>query len=168
MLDVRKSPELQAAILSMRAAEREIRLDINKEARKRMKPIWAEALRGNVTTRLQTRVILPGARVAVGARNISVKAAMQTKPLRGGLVPSINWAPVEFGARERSRTFESTSSKGKKFKRTMIVGRQFAARTKVGQVAYNAASETGTALVGIWVRTIVDKFSGRYFDVTGR
>ena len=168
MLDVRKSRELQAAILSTRGAERDVRLNINKEARKRMNPIWQESLRSNVTTRLQARVMLPGARVAVGARNVSVKAAVKTKPLAGGLVPSTQWQAVEFGARERPRTFDATSRSGKKFKRTMIVGRQFAGRTKNGQVAFAAASETGTELVGIWVKSIVDVFRGRYFEIKDR
>ena len=40
MLDVTQSRELQATIYALRQARRDIRLDINKTTRNRLKPLW--------------------------------------------------------------------------------------------------------------------------------
>ena len=168
MIDVRGSREVQAALLALKRAQREIRNDINKVARKQLKPVWEDALRANLTNRLETRVIYKGTRVAVGVRNVSVKAATSTKPLAGGLVPSEQWQSVELGANERPRTFDQRSPKGNWYRRTMIVGRQFNKRGKRGRVAFPAAGEAGKRLVAMWLVAITDGFKNNYFDVKGR
>lgn len=158
MLDVQRSPELQAAILGMRQAERQVRLDINKEARKVIGPQWVEALRGRSTTRTDIRILVQGARVAAGARQVTLKAATSKRPLSGGLVPSVNWPAQEFGMRNRKATMTTTSRKGNSYQVTKLIGSQFPNRRKNGRIAYDASSQIGTTLVGLWVRTIVDGF----------
>jgi len=137
MLDAAQSPELQAALLSVRQAERDIRLDINATARKELKPIWQESLKGHAETRLELRALVPGARIAVGARNITAHAATSRRPLRGGLIPAVNYAPIEWGSNRHN---------------------QFRSRTKNGRVVMPAAAMVITKAVAIWVVTIVDKF----------
>lgn len=166
MLDVRRSPELQAALLAMRQTDREITANINKTARTKLGPIWQESLRGNSTTRLDIRALVKGARVAVGVRQVSLKAATSTKALSGGLVPTHNWQAQEFGMRVRKRTFTTHSPKGKAYKVTRTQGTQFPARTKHGRVIFAAASETGTRLVGIWLVHIVDQLR-TFADIKG-
>ena len=159
MLDVRRSPELQAAILGLKQAEREVRLDIGKDARKSLRPLWTEALNGFVETRMDNRIIVKGARVAVGTRQVSLKAATSTKPLSGGLIPSEKWHVVELGARRHKKTIQARSKLGTLYTYSRTVNRQLPGRVKHGRVAFAAASIVGTKLVGIWLRTIVSHFA---------
>lgn len=167
MLDVTRSPELQAAILGMKRAERELRLDINKEARSELRPLWLEALRGHAETLTDFRIIIDGARVAAGTRQVSLKAATSNRPRSGGLVPSRDFAAQEFGMRNHLKTFTTTSPLGKRYQVTKVVGRQFPSRQRYGRVANAAASVVGRRLVAIWVRIIVDNFRA-FSDVTAR
>lgn len=167
MLDVQRSRELQAALLSIKAAEREVRLNINKRARTELRPIWTEALLGHALTRLEVRGIVPGARIAVGARNIRAYAATSTRPLRGGLVPAVNFAPIEWGARERQKTIQRTSRLGKRHDATITIGRQFRPRSKTGYVAGPAAASVIHRAIAGWVGVIVDEFT-QFADVTPR
>lgn len=157
-LDVRASPELAAAVAALADADRTLRTDINAVARRELTPVWTEALRGHVTTRLEARTILPGARVKVTARQVTLVAAASRKPLRGGLVPAVQWPSVELGARQRPRTFESTSPKGKRYKVKRMQGRQFRPRTGHGYVAFPAASLAGRRIVAGWVHVVIAGF----------
>jgi hypothetical protein len=158
MLDVRRSRELQAALLGLKQAEREVRLDINKDARRNLGPVWSEALHGFVETRLDERVIVKGARVAAGTRQVSLKAATSNKPLKGGLVPSRQWPGVEFGAHRRLAEISAKSRKGNTYSYKRVVNRQLPGRVRNGRIAYAAASVVGTKLVAIWLETIVSNF----------
>lgn len=159
MLDVQGSRELQAALLTVRTAERELRLDINKDARKEISGQWREAVLGFAESRTDVRILATGARAAVGVRQVSLKAATSNRPLRGGLVPSKDWAAQEFGMRNYKKTFTTTSRRGTRYQVTKTIGRQFPGRQRHGRVVFNAASLVGTRLVAIWVRTIVNKFA---------
>lgn len=166
MLDVLRSPQLQAAILAMKQADRGIRTDINKSARQKASAIWTEAIRARAETRLDIRVMLPGARVAVGTRQITARAATSKKPLRGGLVPAINWTSTEFGTPKRKKTFSTHSRTGTAYQVTRIVGAAFPSRRKNGRIGFDAASELGTKLVALWVGEIIDHFRSNY-NITG-
>lgn len=157
-VDVRGSREITAVVLGMKRAERQVRLDINREARKKMKPVWVDAVRANVTNRIEARVILPGARVKVGARNVTVVAAASNKPLEGGLIPSEDWPSAELGARRRKHTFTTTSRKGKRYRVTRTEGANFKPRAKRGRVAFAAASESGHRIIAYWLEVAVDEF----------
>ncbi len=161
MLDVRDSRELQATVLALRQAQREIRVDINKSARGRIRPLWQSAVSGRAGTRLQQRVIAAGTRANASDRGVTLFAATRSRPLRGGLVPSYEWAGAEFGARsKRTKEFTQRSRGGRTYRRSMITGRQFKGRQAHGVVAFDAASEVGTKLVAMWVRTVVDELKG--------
>ncbi len=165
MLNATRSPELRAAIIALQRAQREIRLDINKTARKALKPEWLEALRGHVETRLEARALLPGARVAVGTRQITAHAGTSRKPLSGGLVPNEHSHVIEWGANNRTRTITNVSPRGTRYQQTRVQGRQFRPRTKRGYVASPAARLIITRAVGLWVNTIVDQFR-EHWEVT--
>lgn len=158
MLDINGSRELQATVLALRNAQRDIRVDINKTARGRIRPLWVSAVSGRAGTRLEQRVIAAGTRATASDRGVTFYAATRSRPLRGGLVPSVDWPGVEFGARsKKSRSFTQRSRAGRRYQRTMTVGRQFKGRQPHGMVAFDAASEVGTKLVALWVRTVVDE-----------
>lgn len=158
MLDINGSRELQATVLALRQAQREIRVDINKTARGRIRPLWQSAVSARARTRLQQRVIAAGTRANASDRGVTLFAATRSRPLKGGLVPSFEWAGAEFGMSPKpSQPFTQRSRRGRSYSRTMIVGRQFRGRTADGAVAFDAASEVGTKLVAMWVRTVVDE-----------
>jgi hypothetical protein len=158
MLDIRKSRELQAAILATRAANRDVRLDIYKRARQELGGEWVPALRARASTRMQEAVLVKGARTRVGLDGFRMMAATSRRRLKGGLLPADEWAGNEFGARTRQATFTTHSRNGKAYTVTKMVNRQFQARVKDGRVAFDAASALGTRLVRLWVRVIVDAY----------
>lgn len=158
MLDVRQSPELQAALLAIRGAERSLRLDINKEARTRVNPVWRAALASRATRSLDAAIITKGARVTVGSDRITLNAATSGKQLSGGLEPLSQWQAEEFGMRPRFRNVHTHSPLGKPYIARKTLGRQFPARQKDGRVGFDAASEVGTRIVVIWLETVVDAF----------
>lgn len=158
MLDVRRSPELQAAILAMKSADRDLRRDIYAEARARLGGEWVPALRQRATTRMQEAILIKGARTRVGTDGFRMVAASSRRKLRGGLIPSEQWAGAEFGARARRVTVQTHSRKGKAYTVTKTINRQFPSRVKDGRVVFDAASALGTRLVALWVRAIVDRY----------
>lgn len=157
MLDVRKSRELQATILALRGAQRQIRLGINKEVRSRIRPLWQQALNARARDEMTRRIIVAGARATASDRNVTVRAATSRRPLSGGLVPTWEWAGAEFGARTRRIEVTQRSRGGKPYTRKLTINRQFQGRQQDGMVAFDAASEVGTKLVAIWVHTVVDE-----------
>ncbi len=165
MLDVRRSPELQAAILSLRQAEPSVVREVNAETRRTANPAWQAALAARARRPLDSRIITKGARVAVGKDSLSLKAATSTKALSGGLRPASNWAGAEFGMRTRRATIATHSRKGRPYNVTKMIGRQFANRQKEGRIAFDAASEVGTKVVAGWVHAIVDVFRRDPFEV---
>jgi hypothetical protein len=157
MLDVRKSPEVQAAILTMRRLDSELRRDIYAESRSQLGGAWLPALQARAERPLEQRIILKGAHVKVGTDGFTLLAATSRKALRNGLVPADSWPGGEFGARTRRLTYERRSTLGKVTQVTRMINRQFRPRVPDGRIAYDAASQIGTKLVGVWVRLIVDK-----------
>jgi hypothetical protein len=163
MLDVRRSRELQATILTLKQAERSIRLDINKTARRELTPVWRRELNRRARTRLEQRVIAGAARVTASNRGMTFYAATSNRPLRGGLIPADDWPAVEFGANIRRVQVSQRSRAGRRYTRPLTINRQFFAREQNGMIAFDAASTAGTQLVALWVRTVVDELR----DVAG-
>lgn len=159
MFDVRRSPELQAAIFGYRRANAEVRKGINADVRREIGGRWKTALDRRASTDMERSIITKGARARAGADRFSLLAATSRKPLRGGLVPSYEWAGAEFGARSKQVTVQTRSRKGKAYTATKWVNRQFKGRVSEGRIAYDAASEIGTWAVAQWVRFIVDQYS---------
>jgi hypothetical protein len=159
MLDVRKSRELQATILALRGAQREIRLGINKQARAQIRPLWQSELNARARDEMTRRIIVAGARANPTDRGFTLQAATSRRPLSGGLVPALEWAGAEFGARSRVVEVTQRSRAGRTYKRPLTINRQFAGRQSEGMVAFDAASTVGTRLVALWVHTVVDEFT---------
>lgn len=158
MLDVHENRQIQAALLSLKQADRELRKDVNKDVRGQLNPVWKEALLGRVERKLDVRIIHQGARVAVGTRQITLHAATSKRALEGGLVPSANWAAEEMGMVRRKKTFTATNSRGKSYKVTRMQGAQFPRRTNKGRVAFPAAAVVIKESIPIWLRTIVSHY----------
>lgn len=150
-IDVRKSPEIQAAILTLRSAERSIRLGMNREARGAANPLWRAAVNSRIDTNLERRIVGAGVRATASDRGVTLFAATSTRPLSGGLVPSYEWQAAEFGADPKIVQARRGSTSY-----PLWVNRQWQQRHSRGMVAMAAASETGTKIVALWVTTIID------------
>ena len=137
-IDVRRSPELQAAWLGARLAKREIQRDINRDVKQQVNPVWRAELARRASTPLERAVLVPGGRVAVGARNVSAIAAGSSRGPSGGLVPRTQYAGAEWGSDTHNQ-----------FRRRVW---------PAGYVAGPAAAALISKTIGTWVRTIVDHF----------
>ena len=160
MLDVRQSRELQAALLSLKQAERVVRNEINRNARAALAPLWVGELGSQATSLIDRRALLPGARVQVTDRSIRAIAAGSRRPLSGGLVPATDYGPLEWGANVKRRTVEARSPRGRGYRYARTQNRQFRPWTRQGHVVSRAAGDVVSRAVSIWVNTIVDAYRG--------
>lgn len=155
-ISVNSSKALQATILALKGMPAEL----SKQTRKAVKTVsdaeWSEAVRGNVTTRLETRVLSDTARVAVTNQNVTLKSASVGKSLSGGWKPSQLAKAVEFGApRDTVKQYTATSSKGRKFAVKRHTTRQFKGVSRTGYVVYDAAARIIPRIAALYVQTTV-------------
>lgn len=137
-LDVAKSDTLTAAYLGARQARQSIRSGINRDVKKEAGPLWVAEIDKRATTKLERAVLVPGARLSVGARNVTAYAARSGYELEGGLVPNAQYAGVEWGSDSHNQ-----------FRRRVW---------PAGYVAGPAAAAVISRTIAVWVRTIVDHF----------
>lgn len=158
-LDVRRSPELQATLLAIKRASTDVRKVIYANARRDLLPMWQQGLARRTTTELERRVLLRGARVRVSPNGFEVKTATSRRALSQGLTPAIDWPAIEFGARNYRARYRRRNPGGSgSHLVTRTLNRQFAGRTKHGRIAFETASEIGTAFAGSAVVSIVNSF----------
>lgn len=156
-VDVRESPELQAIILAIKAANADLRKILLRESRRVLRAAWAEELQQRASTSLEQRVLAQGSSVRVG-QALSVRAAYSKRKLEGGLIPAEDFASVELGAKWKKATIRSTSRKGKPFTYQKTINKQFKPRRRKGYVVFPAAKATGTRITALWVQTIVKTY----------
>jgi len=144
------SKELQTLVLAMRELDKEVTKQIRAQTRTTVEPVWKEAVRSRVTTRLQTRVLSDTARAAVSDMNVTLRSA-NTGKLSSGAPTSSVWTGVELGGNTRVATV--TSPKGKSYQRH--VTRQFPAARRKGYVVFPAAREVIPRIASLWVATVV-------------
>jgi hypothetical protein len=159
-ISVWDSKEIQAILLAMRGLDRDLKKEIRKATKSVIEPVWKEAVRGEVTTRLETRVLSDTARVAVSDQNVMLKSAAVGRSLSGGYKPSELVGGAEFGAdREAKRSYGSVSVKGKSFNvKNRRTNRQFRSRNTKGYVVYAAAAQVIPRIAALWVQTTVRTF----------
>lgn len=158
-ISVFNSAELQATILAMKGMERELAKQVRRVTKAVVDPVWREAVAANASTRLESKALASTARVAVSDQNVTLKSAAIGRKLSGGLLPSQSYHAVEFGGdRAAKRTYEATSSKGKKFKVTRRTQAQLRPRNRKGYVVYPAVAEVIPRIASLWVQTTVRTF----------
>lgn len=156
VLKVGDDRALQAAVLAFKAADRGLRKDINDATRTTFNGPWRSAIAVRARTPLESRVLVPGARVAAGNPPVFV-AATSKRRLRGGLVPDTGGAPVEFGAADTAVTYSRRSPKGNVHQVTRHTRRQLPRRRNAGPVM-GAAAEMGRRAASLWVQLIVKTY----------
>ncbi|MBX9243413.1 hypothetical protein ICW40_01155 [Actinotalea ferrariae] len=159
MLSVRESRELQAATLALKAADRELRNDINRSTTQTIGPVWKSVVAQHATGQMDARVLAQGARVKAGNPPTAVAATSRRK-LRGGLVPVASWHAWEFGAdRNAVTTYQRRSKTGGTHKVTRHTRRQLPPRIRTGRVIFPAFADVAPRAVSLWVQLIVRKYA---------
>lgn len=166
MISVGDAPrELRAIVAALRVVEPELRREINTRTRSELGPVWKDAVASRARTSLDRAVLLPGTRIAAGNPPTAI-AANSSRRRSGGMVPSEDWAPVEFGGdRSKVTTYKRRNPSGSTTSVTRHTARQLKPRRSSGWVVFDALAELGPRMASLWaatvVRTIYDKFEGR-------
>lgn len=162
MLAVGDHRALQAAVLALKAANRDLKSRINKATRETLAPVWKEEVESQLMGRdSMTNRMLRTYRVATGNPPRAL-AAQSSRPIgkRKALVPSRDFAHWEFGGdRNKVTTYDRKSRKGGTHQVTRHTARQLPARVRAGRVAYPAFAESAPRMVSLWVQLIVKTYS---------
>ena len=86
-IDVYESRELQAAILGIRGANREVRKQIRRQTQSKLLPEWQKGLAERAETRLEHRVLVDTGRIKMSDQNVRMSSATVGRKLSGGLDP---------------------------------------------------------------------------------
>lgn len=149
-ISVLVSKELQILTQAIRGMEPEMRAQIRAHTKPVVGPVWAEAVRGNVTTRLETRVLADTARVAVSDQNVMLKSAGVGKV--HGVPATVLAAGAEFGA-DPNKVISTRSRKGNPYQRRR--GRVFKLPRRRGYVVYPAAVQVIPRIASLWIQTAI-------------
>lgn len=175
MLKVGDHPELQAAVLAMKAADKDLKRAINQATRETMNPVWKSMVTAHLggTDVMTSRMLDNGVRIA-GGNPARAMAAQSSKRIGSGrgLVPREDYAGWEFGADrmaysryERKNPFrpvhDGRKRRGDPSGTHVVVRRtqlHMPRRTPKGRVVYPAFAEIGPRMVSLWVQLIVKKY----------
>lgn len=150
---MRDDRQLQAAILAFKLADRGMRKEINDATRATFNQPWRAGIASRARTGLEQRVLVPGARVAAGNPPEFV-AVTSRRRLRGGLIPDVAGAAVEFGARDTITRYRRTSPRGTVHDVQRHTRRQLPRPRKRGPVM-DTLGEMGGRVASLWVQMIV-------------
>lgn len=164
MISVTGSRELQAAVLAMKAADRDLRREINRATRETMNPVWRQAIADNLAGRdhVTSRVIDNGVRIAAG-NPPAAKAAQSKRGLgrQKRLIPAEHWAWFEFGTgnpQKYSRYLRRNRKRGGTHQVNRRASRGLPRFTKRGRVAHPAFAHVAPRMVSLWAQLIVKKY----------
>lgn len=163
MIRVGDHRELQAAVLAMKAADKDLRRAINDSTRQTMNPEWKKlvAEHSDMTTVLGAQVLNKGVRVAAG-NPVQLVAASSTRGIGDGkrVKPADLYHAFEFGADpNHSVQYQRTSRSGKKHTVTRHVSRQLPQRRRTGRVVWPAAEVFIPRAISLWLHIIVKKYA---------
>lgn len=160
MLRIEDNRELQASVLSFKAADRNLRKEINQRTRDTLNPVWRSVVADNLAGRdaLTHSLLVGGVRIAAGNPAVA-KAAQSRRAIGKGkrLIPTRDYFIAEFGVnRDKKTTYQRKNRKGSG---THTVTRRVNAgkprRVPEGRVVFPAFAEVGPRMVSLWVQTIV-------------
>lgn len=154
-ISVYSSAELRAILSAARYIDRDTRAAIRKGTREHGRQVWQQELAQAADSRLEHRVLVQTGRVKASDRNITLTSATVGRKLRGGLLPSRDFGPVEFGADDERVTYSRRSPAGRDHRVTRNTRAQFKSRNPKGNVVYPAASRAIPRLASLWVQTAV-------------
>jgi hypothetical protein len=142
-IDAAASRELQAVILALKQADKEVQKQVRTHTKGSILPEGQKGIREHVSTRMEHRVLADTARVTVSNQNVTLKAGGLQKRLSGGARASEIYAPVEFGTNREHK-------KGNRHTR-----RQFRPMNRKGYAVYPTAADLIPRFAALWVQTTV-------------
>jgi hypothetical protein len=153
------SPQLEATLLAIRLAGKDLRKELYARSRATILPEWQSSLSDKAgANRLAQRVLVSSARVNIGTRGIELTSAKSTKAIsKGGLIPAINFAAIEFGASWRTATIAGRRG-AKAYRYSRQINTAFKHRQRKGYIVYPTANIIITRLAALWVQTTVRTF----------
>ncbi|WP_156122569.1 hypothetical protein [Microbacterium hominis] len=154
-IDVLKSREMLATIYAIRSVDKSIQKQIRQNTQRVAAPEWKKALAERANSRLEHRVLVDTAVTSVSNQNLRMQSAGKGKPLRGGLNPKTQYAPVEFGYNAKGKSYMRRSKKGGKHPVTRVMGTQFKPARRKGYVFYPAAENMVPRMASLFVQTTV-------------
>ncbi|MET4053586.1 hypothetical protein ABID81_002964 [Frigoribacterium sp. PvP054] len=157
-IDINGSRELQATVLSLRQASKEMQSNVRKYTREQLLPEWQKGLAERAETRLEHRVLVDTGRVKMSNQNVRLSSATVGRKLRGGLNPKTQAYAVEFGGdRSEYRGYESRRG-GTNFTVRRRTQAQLRPRRRNGYVVYPTAKALVPRFASLWVQTVVRSF----------
>lgn len=158
-IDIYESRELQAAVLGLRRAAKDMQAQVRKHTREKLLPEWQKGLAERAETRLEHRVLVDTGRIKMSNQNVRMSSATVGRKLKGGFEPKVQYAAVEFGVDKAvTRTYEATSRKGKRYKVTRHTRAQLRPTRRNGYVVYPTAKALIPRFASLWVQTVVRSF----------
>jgi hypothetical protein len=150
-ISVLASEDLQILSQALRGLDRELAAQIRAQTRKMAEPEWQEAVRGNVTNRLQTRVLSDSARAAVSDQNVMLRSGGIGKMSDGTPKASLALG-AEFGANPDAQS-TVVNRYGTRYQRH--THKQFRPPRSRGYVVWPAARNIIPRIASLWVQTAV-------------
>lgn len=163
MIRVGDHRELTAAVLAMKAADKDLRRAINQSTREVMNPEWRKlvAEHSDMTTTLGAQVLNKGVRVAAG-NPVNLVAASSTRGIGDGkrVRPADLYHAFEFGAdTNKVNDYKRRTRGGREYWVTRHVSRQLPTRRRNGRVVYQAANAFIPRAISLWLHIIVKKYA---------
>jgi hypothetical protein len=150
-----QSPELEAVVLALRIAGKDLRKDLYARARSTILPDWQSSIEDKVGgNKLAYQILAKTARVNIGTRGIRLTSATSSKALKGGLRPSENFAAVEFGAKWRDAKVAGRRG-STRYNYNRQINTSFKHRKRKGYYVFPAADQIIKRVAALWVQTTV-------------
>lgn len=143
------SKDLQVLIQAAMQLDPEVRKQLRAQTRRVVEPAFFEEMRSRGETRLQQRVLVSTARVAVSDSNITLKSGTVGRVGRGLPASSLASA-TEFGA-QPDRKVEQRSRKGRAYTRRL--GRAFLLPKRAGNVFFPSVKAFIPRAAALWIQT---------------
>lgn len=156
------SRDLQALVQAAGSLDREVRARLRAHTKAEATPIWQDEITHRTGTRLQTRVLVDSARVAVSDTNITLKSAQVGKLKTGTPRPALAGAS-EFGANP-NRKVTQRSRKGTVYSRRL--GNAFGGPRRKGNVFHPAFRDAVPRVASLWMQTTLRTIAETFEKVT--
>jgi hypothetical protein len=163
VISVYDSREIQAVILALKVAGKDLRKEIYKRTRDQVLPEWREAIATEIgqgpNASLGARLVLKNTRVKMGQQEINLEAATRgTRTTSGGLIPSTHYFMAEFGANPRIANISGRRG-GTTYNYKRKINTWSTGKVKNGRYAFKAAGDMGYRAVALWVASTVQIFT---------
>lgn len=132
------SRQLLGVLRGLRNLDRETKKQTRGHLRPMVLQVWKQAAAERASTKLQRVVLADTARAKVSDQNVRLTSAQIGRARSGGLKPSANWQPVEFGSGPSTRNAKA-----------------FGPNNRSGKVVYPAAASVIPRVLAMYVQTFV-------------